>query len=491
MINKNKRLPIALPHALLLFSAIAFFTYTFLRAHSLSMTHDESGSFYIWTQIDIFTCFVDPGCWKTANLHFLYVFLMKGMVELFGVSELTVRVPSLIGHLIYLFYSWKLIKLCTDRSWFILIGFIIINSNPFLLEFFALGRGYGLANTFMLVSIFYMGKFFKTENKLAAWGVFIGAFLSVFSNFTMLNYYACMVAVLGLVFFYLLLKKENIDWRAWKYLLGVGSVVTVLLFVLLYMPVRALSGAGEFEYGGTHFWDTFSSIVKASLYDIKYMGTHHVEVFGGLFILMLTVGVFWAVRFLYKKPNDPKAQFVFAASFLPILVALASVVQHHLLGVNYLRGRTALIFVPLASVALFLFLENILNRNNKWRWALPIIIGLFCTVHAFRSYQLSYAYEWKYDARTRDMVEYIVSIIPKGEKTKLGMNWLFQPTAYFYHKNTPYDFADKLYYEKQYRTDIYYDYYYIRPGDQHKINSRYKVLKKYSFSGVLMVRDSL
>ena len=71
---KNK----TLPNNLLLISAIGFFAYTFMRAHLLSMTHDESGSFYIWTHFNIFSCFVDPGCWKTANLHFLYVLLMKG-----------------------------------------------------------------------------------------------------------------------------------------------------------------------------------------------------------------------------------------------------------------------------------------------------------------------------------------------------------------------------------------------------------------------------
>ena len=68
--RKNENFLLAtLPKALLLITAISLFAYTVLRAHWLSLTHDESGSFYIWTDFNIFSCFVDPGCWRTANLH--------------------------------------------------------------------------------------------------------------------------------------------------------------------------------------------------------------------------------------------------------------------------------------------------------------------------------------------------------------------------------------------------------------------------------------
>ena len=483
---------IVLPKVLLLLSAITLFGYTVLRANWLSMTHDESGSFYIWTEFNIFSCFADPGCWRTANLHFLYVWLMKATVGLFGVSELTIRMPSLFGHLLYLFFSYKLVKMWAEKPWLQLIGFIIINSNPFLLEFFALGRGYGLANAFMMMSIYYVGVFMKTNKSGAAWGMFAGAFLAVFSNFTMLNYYACLVGVLGIVFLHLFFAAKEIKWRPWKNLLLVGIITSVILFALLYMPVTSLSSEGEFEYGAKSFWDTFSSNVKTSLYGVKYFAQYHVEILGGLFTLLLLYGLFIAVRDFINDPKNSKAQFAVAVTILPIMVALASVVQHYLLGVNYLRGRTSLVFVPLTTLALFFLFENIFTKeNSRLLRSIPVVLGLFCVVHAFRSYQFTHSYEWWYDARTRDMVEYMDSIIPKGEKVKLGMHWIFHPTARYYYENVPYEFTETLNYEKQYRSDVYYDYYYINPGEENKINPRYKVLQKFPWVGVLMVRDSL
>ncbi|HHM20420.1 MAG TPA: hypothetical protein ENJ20_00225, partial [Bacteroidetes bacterium] len=407
----------SLPRFFTLLAAITFLGYTVLRAHLLSMTHDESGSFIIWTHYNIFSCFVDPGCWRSANLHFLYVLLMKATVGLFGISELTIRMPSLFGHLIYLFFSWKIIKMWTDKPWLQLIGFVVINSNPFLLEFFSLGRGYGLANAFMMMSLYYMGLFFKTKNKGAAWGMYAGAVLAVLSNFTMLNYYACMIAATGIVFSYLFIKKENTAIARWNYLLKTGVGVSATLLVVLYMPVMSLSKGGEFEYGAQSFWDTFSSNVKTSLYTIKYMHSNHVEILGGLYVLMLATGLVFAFRYFIKKPESATNQFILAASLLPVLVALATVVQHYLLGVNYLRGRTALVFVPLTTVALFLFFINILKKQKSRRpWVIPVVAGIFCVVHAFRAYQLKRTFEWWYDARTKDMIEYMDSIVPEGKK---------------------------------------------------------------------------
>ena len=481
-----------LPVILLLLSAITLFIYTSLRAHLLSMTHDESGSFTIWTEYPIFSCFVDPSCWRTANLHFLYVLMMKGTLSLFGTSELAIRMPSLIGHLVYLIFSWKLVKMWSEKPWVVLFGFIILNSNPFLLEFFSLARGYGLANTFLMVSIYYTGVFLKTKQKAAAWGMFGGAFLAVFSNFTMLNFYACMTASVGLVPLYLFLKKEKTDWRPWLYLLGVGALISFVLFGLLYMPITSLSSGGEFEYGAKSFWDTIDSNVKSSLYTVKYMHSNHVQIFGGLFLLMLAIGLVLSVLLFLKSPKNTRAQFALVVSCLPMLVALATVVQHYLLGVNYLQGRTALVFVPLTTVALFFFVENILQKEDGWwRRAIPVMIGVFCAVHAFRSYQLSGTYEWWYDARTKDMVEYMASIVPEGKRVKLGMHWVFHPTTRFYCETVPYDFTESLLYEKQLRDDIFYDYYYVNPGEETMLNPRYKVEKKFLWAGVLMVRDSL
>ncbi len=480
-----------LPKSLTLLSAITLLTYTVLRAYLICMTHDESGSYRIWLDFNIFSCFIDPGCWKTANLHFVYVLLMKGTVGLFGDSELAIRLPSLLGHVIYLFFSWKLLKMWASSSWMLLFGFIILNANPFLLEFFSLARGYGLAMTFMMVSLYYLADFIKNKQRGAAWGMFIGASLAVFSNYTLLNYYATMIAATTIIFLFQYFKKIETDLHAWRHLLIAGAIVSILLAAILYMPITTLSKVGEFEYGATAFWDTFSSSVKRSLYGVKYLHMYHVEVLGGLFVLALTLGLVMAIRKMLKTPEDAKAQFTLAAFLLPLLVSVASIVQHHLLGVNYLVGRTALLFIPLAAIPFYLFFENLLQEKNNWyRRALPVAVTAFCIIHAVRAYQFTHSTEWWYDSNSRAVLQYLNKKTPEGSTMKLGMHWIFQPTSHFYFKSVPFSFCEPLIYEKEYRSDTFYDYYYIRPNGISKINPAYKVEKRFGWTGVLMVRDT-
>ncbi len=481
-----------LPKLLLLLSALALLTYTILRAHYICMTHDESGSYRIWLNFDIFSCFVDPGCWRTANLHFLFVLLMKGTVGLFGDSELAIRLPSIIGHLVYLYFSWRLVKMWSSSSWLVLCGFIILNANPFLLEFFSLARGYGLAMTCMMASIFYVSDFIKNKNNGAAWGMFVWAFLAVFSNYTMLNYYACMIAVVALVFIFLYLKKIETNLLAWKKLLFAGVVVSGFMGVILYMPITTLSKVGEFEYGAVSFWDTISSNIKRSMYGVKYFNEFNVEIFAAVLILLLTIGGVASIRWFFKEPHNKSAQFSVAAFLLPFLTGLASIVQHYLLDVNYLVGRTALIFLPLVAITVFMtFVQCVKFGKKRWLKFLPFLIAGFVVVHAIRSFQFTHSSEWWYDSHTKAVLEYLDEKTPEGKTVTLGVHWIFQPTADFYFRSIPFDFCEPLVYEKEYRKDDLYDYYYIQPGDESKLDSAYQLEKKFAWAGVLMVRKNI
>jgi len=489
--TKEKFTAGTLPKLLIVLSALMLLTYTILRAHLICMTHDESGSYRIWLDFDIFSCFFDPGCWRTANLHFLYVLLMQGTVGLFGDSEVAIRLPSLLGHLVYLYFSWRLVKMWSAGAWLALCGFVILNANPFLLEFFSLARGYGLAMTFMMVSVFYVGDFIKNKSRGAAWGMFIGAFLAVMSNYTMLNYYACMVAIVVVVFLLQYFNNKENGAGEWRQVLVAGAVVSVFMAAILYMPITTLSKVGEFEYGAASFWDTISSNVKRTLYGTKYLDLYNVEVFAALFIGVVVAGFVWAVRRVVKSPNDPKAQFAFAAFLLLGLAGLASIVQHYLLGVNYLVGRTALMFVPLTALCFYLFFEMFLqNKKEVWKTAFPVLVTVLIAAHSLRAYQFTHSTEWWYDSHTKAMLLYLKEKLPEGKKINLGEHWIFQPTSDFYLKSVPLDFCGPLVYEKKYRSDTLYDYYYIQPGDEKKINPAYRVEKRFAWAGVLMVRDT-
>lgn len=484
-----------LPRMLFWLTPVLLFAYTSLRADRLSLTHDECGSFSIWTNFDIFTCRTDPNCWGTANLHWLYVLLMKPSVWLFGESELAIRLPALLGHLFYLFFSFKLVKWSMGRQWdrqpwLALLGVILLNFNPYLLEFSSLARGYGLAVAMMMTSLYFLARWMERQRQGDLLKTFGSAFLAILSNFTMLNFYACLVAVLaGVALIDFFQKKEN-----WLHLAGQVAGFTLafsgLLLWLLYRPIGILRERGEFEYGAGSFWNTFHSTIKTSLYGERYFHMYNVEIFGGALVLLQLAATWIFVRDFLKNPGEPRRRFYLAAVLLPLLISLASIVQHHLLGSQYLVNRTALMFIPLGALPVFLLFVRLFEKKYpKWQLVLPVFIGLFCAVHLLRAGQLKYTSEWGYDARTKDMLAYLNEKLPPGSKIKFGVHWLYHPSAVYYFKTVPYDFAaEPLTYSKELRTDDYFDYYYVQPSDLPSMHPNYELEKRFSWSGCLLRR---
>ena len=487
-----------IPEILLRLTPVLLFVYTSLRADRLSITHDEAGSFTIWTSFNIFKCHFDPSCWGTANLHWLYVLLMKPSVWLFGDSELAIRLPALLGHLIYLVFSFKLVKWAVGsgrgkRPWLALLGFILLNFSPYLLEFFSLARGYGLAMSMMMMSLYFFARWVESMRRSDLLKTFAGAVLAILGNFTMLNFYACLLAVLTAIVLVEFFQKEENRWRLTAEVSTVAVVFSGVLFWLLYRPIGFLRQLGEFEYGAGSFGDTVHSAIKNSLYGERYLKMYNVEFFGGILFGLLALAFFFAVRDFLKNPEELRRRFFLAALLLPVLASLASVVQHYVLGSQYLVSRTALMFIPLTALPVFLlFVRQFDQKYAGWKVVLPALIGLFCVVHLMRAGQLKYTSEWGYDARTEDMLKYLNKKLPPGTKIKLGVHWLYHPSSSYYFKTAPYDFAaGPLTYSKTLRTDDYYDYYYVQPSDMEALEPDYVLERRFSWAGCLMRRKSL
>lgn len=486
---------------LALAAAAGLLAYTTVRAVNVSMTHDECGSFLIWLDFPIFTCHSDPNCWGSANLHFLYVLLMKGSVRLFGTSELAVRLPALLGHVFYLFFSWKLVKSWTQNGWLALFGFVILNFNPFMLEFFGLARGYGLGVSMSMVGLYFFSRYVQTGKTGQLAGALGGAFLAVLANFTFLLFYAGLLGLAmanWLVRFFQAKKNgtETTPPASLRFSIPVQAAVSLLITLflawLVLPPIQLLSQNGEFEWGPGTFWDTFHSSVRTSFYGVKYFHANNVELFGGVFVGLLVTALFCSFRAFFRNPAGAWERFFAAASLLPLAVSMATIVQHYVLGSQYLVNRTALMLFPISILPVYLltvfWVKN--GRPNRWKIALPAVVGLFCVVHLYRAGLKSYSGEWYYDAGTKQMLLYLRDKLPPGQKVKLGMHWLYHPSSSFYFKTLPLDFAaEPLHYSKSLRRDDYYDYYYVQPSDIDSLPKNYVMEKNFMGVGCLMRKE--
>jgi hypothetical protein len=165
-----------------------FFAYVVLRASRLSITFDEAATHMTYLSSGLFAIFD----LRSANNHFLYTLLARVFTSILGSSELSLRLPSLLGYLFYLGFSWAIVKRFCG-GFVALAGFLLLNMNPFVLEFFSLGRGYGLALGFEMASVYFFLVFVDSSRRADAEGhraltasLFL-AFASALANLSFLN----------------------------------------------------------------------------------------------------------------------------------------------------------------------------------------------------------------------------------------------------------------------------------------------------------------
>jgi len=173
------------------------------RAVRVPFTYDEAASYirYIDTTIpSVFdTNLLSIFNFEVATNHFLNTALTKVSYLVGGTSELVLRMPSLFGYALYLVFAGLILRRVSNPL-IALGGLLLLNLNPYLLDFFALSRGYGLSLGLMMALLFFLLRFL---HRLSA-GRFEEIDLSralalacaaIAANFALLNLYISVLVV--------------------------------------------------------------------------------------------------------------------------------------------------------------------------------------------------------------------------------------------------------------------------------------------------------
>ena len=201
---------------------LACFIYILVRTIQIPVTHDEAGTILNFSTQSVWNIisYKDP----IPNNHLLNTLLIKFSTGLFGMNELSCRLPNVLGGVLYLLVSFKLSFLLFRSPVLRLSLLRLMIANPFVIEFFALARGYGLSVGFMLVSIYFLLQ--RKEKKLYTSLLFAAA--AVYTNITQLNYLAPLIIII----LYLAIKQHFFKSR----FILITSGIMLLLGVLLAVP---------------------------------------------------------------------------------------------------------------------------------------------------------------------------------------------------------------------------------------------------------------
>jgi hypothetical protein len=237
-----KRIKLSINQILITLILLAIFVYIILRAINLSFTHDESLSFQI--------IMGDKDFAGTANNHLLNSLLMKISSTVFGTSELALRLPNLLAFILYGSFCFRILDKYKNTI-LIFTGLAVLLLNPFLIEFFSLARGYGLALGFAMGSLYYLIKLEEDQTSrsfLFTMSFALGlSLLAALSNYSFLNLNIALLFIFS-ADLYSLIKNKTIHLDRNKTIIIVIIYLIDIIILIFYQSFGCFKESGSVVY---------------------------------------------------------------------------------------------------------------------------------------------------------------------------------------------------------------------------------------------------
>lgn len=344
-------------------AAALVFCYVAVRSVTVPIVHDEAMTFFYYVETGDFLPF--KAHWDAGN-HLLCTALAWISYKIFGMEAWALRLPSVLAFALYALYVWR---------WGLLARHAVVRRclwaalliTPFLLDFFSLFRGYGMAMAFWLAALYHLCLLLErySERQLAA--VLLALLLANYSSLNLMPLWAAMLAV---VLVKALRKPPHMRGK----LAGAGLwlVLGLLPWAVAALYSMQLSLRGSLYYGVTN------GLLKGSLPSLLR------PMFGSapgwmlaLVLLLLVMATFIALQALWaERHKTARAWALVMCAALLWADLFARQVLFDWKGTLFPEDRTALHWVPL-FVLLFAFAVDRLSlRVPKLQWAVLALLAL-------------------------------------------------------------------------------------------------------------------
>jgi len=331
------------------------------RARLQSITIDEAESFLTYVARP------DPWQWDAAaNNHVLNSLLVRLTTLVFGVSPFTVRLPALLGAVIYIVSAYYLSKLFARRLSFQTIVFVCLVYNPFILDYLVAARGYSLALGFLLCAVAAGACAHVLGASTAAYlrtCVFcsICLALSFAASFSFAIVCALTLLAVGAAAFRPVRRPADGGNTRILPLLAACILPGLGVSLLLSIPTVARWPRGQLVFGANSLGQTIESVVQPSLWRpnphvlnpwaLAGMESLRPFLLPVLGLLCLCAAVLsFRDRRLWPVERSPMWRLTLALHAVTALSLAAHWALHVCFGVLLPRDRTASFLVPLATL---------------------------------------------------------------------------------------------------------------------------------------------
>jgi hypothetical protein len=477
-----------------------FFLFAAYRTFSVPFTHDESFSYLEFVEPHTFKEVLCQPANSSGN-HLLNTLFQKVVLFVLPPNDWTLRMPNLLAYALFLYAAFRVCRHLFRPPYHVAV-FILLNLNMFLLQFFSLARGYGLAFSFMMTSIWFFLQSLDSEEHRSCWNAAAlgAAVLACFANISFLNYY-CALLLIGTLTRFRDWKRikpfsKSLPPNIARILTFWDSLITVCILAITLIPFAFnLRKLNQFYYGRDNGFlvDTVFTLVKAYLYEDSGLEALLPSINLGICFLLAILFVFYAAVPLISRKDlrIGKAVFLYWIMFVS---AIAIVIQHHALGTLYPIDRAALFFVPMFVLSMA---GLIAWEGNRWRILMRYKTGfLFTVILGLAAWQfsrvanVSYAIPWKFDANTTVMLNDLQAVRLADGKPgpiRLGVTVPLSSSVSFYAKIKGLGWLEKV--DRDGIENRILDYYYIVDEDlDYAESAKASILKYYPLSKTWLMR---
>jgi hypothetical protein len=432
-------------HRAILCIALAAVSLVVIRACLQSITLDEAGSFLMYARKPW-----PSHWWPMSDNHVLNSLLVRFVTMVFGVSNLTVRLPALLGATIYIASALYLCLLLTSRRVLRLLLFTCLVCNPMILDYLVAARGYSLAVGFLLAAIGVIASAMLADKhedatklcKKCAWASILLAF-SCAANFS----FAIANGTTLTVFFLWAARKEMHGHRRYLRLAACSYVPGIIVGVLVCGSTVLHWPKSELYFGSrnmSEMWSAFATgcfdelnpyLVNPLVFPLLTVikaGLPYVTAVAVLLLLAHMEIRRWRSRY---SETDALGNFVRALVIISATTLLLHWLAFKIVHIPLPKDRTGLFFIPLWTVAFggslaFLFRSAARSLFRYSGLAVLTVIAL-CFVGCLR---IGYFKEWRFDADTKQLYWILDGLRRRCGTTNFGIDWRYHLPLNFYRE---------------------------------------------------------
>lgn len=340
-------------------TAVLVFIYLIIRSITVPISHDEAATFFHYIQSGKFIPYYS--LWD-ANNHFLNSLLVYPLYKIFGSDLFWLRLPNLIFFPLYAVFAFKLTRDIRDNYLQLFTSIALITA-PFLIEFFAQTRGYGLSFALLLGAIYNLNRFLNTERPSFQFFTWVYAALALMANMSLMNTFLMLVVGIG-IFIATKVRGRFVKMN-WVYfiVLGVIPFIAATKFALDMREMRLL----YYGVGDGLVPVTVSSLLRHGFSSESMTLAWIVTVVGFISAAVLIVS--------YLQRSLTRSNPGIVAAILLLGNAVGAVLLNHLMDVNFPKDRIALYFLPLFIITFGYFLNFTSRKFPAVRWVGIVLLA--------------------------------------------------------------------------------------------------------------------